>query len=190
MKKNQINIIAFTIFTVFLTATGQVRADLAAASGTLADVAVMAVQAMANLASAASGGDVDAITEAAKRAAAVDAAMAEAQEAYSALERAVAGNDQDAAAAMNDDLDAAHQKALDALNGVIPEPTPQSEHAKWVEGQKNTGGGPGRSYDPPNIYDRPWDTQGLRNFYQGLFGAFWESQGNRGRFGDRDATPE
>ncbi|MCF7817586.1 MAG: hypothetical protein K9M54_06870 [Kiritimatiellales bacterium] len=190
MKKNQFNITILSVVAVVLMASVPVRADLATASGTLAEVATLTVQAKANLASAANSGDVNAIADAAKRADAVDAAMAEAQDAFSALERAVAGNDQDAAAAASDDLDAARQKAFDALFGAVPEASPQSEHAKWVEGQKNTGGGPGRAYDPPNIYDRPWDTQGLRSFYQGLFGTIWESQGNRGGFNDRDATPE
>lgn len=193
MKKQQLGRMMVGAVALVLMASSPVRAaDLADASGTLAKVAVMAVQAKANLALAASGGDVNAIADAVKRADAVDAAMAEAQEAFSALERAVAGNDEDAAAAVSDDLDAARQKAFDALNGAVPEASPQSEHAKWVEGQKNTGGGPGRAYDPPNIYGRPWDTQGLRHFYEGLFGGFWSASGHGGGrgCGDFDATPE
>lgn len=193
MNKQQRKALVFSAFVAILMASSPVRAaDLAAASGTLADVAVMAGQAKVNLAKAASSGDVNAIADAVKRADAVDAAMAEAQDSFSALERADAGNDADAAAAASEDLDAARQRASDALNGAVPEASPQSEHAKWVEGQKNTGGGPGRSYDPPNIYDRLWDTQGLRSFYQGLFGSFWSASGYGGGhgYGDFDATPE
>jgi hypothetical protein len=150
----------------------------------------MVTQAKDNQANAAVGGDLAAIAEADKRAVAVDSAMAEAQAAFSALERAAEGNDEDAAAKAIDDLNAARQKASDALNGAVPEDSPQSEQAKWVEGQKNTGGGPGRAYDPPNIYDVPSQTQGLRQFYQGLFGNFWQASAFGGSlgFGDFDAT--
>lgn len=172
---------------------GQAQAaDLADASGILADIAVMAVQAKANLAVAANSGDVDAIAEAVKRADAVDAAMSEALAAYNALETATEENDDDAAEEAFADMETARQKANDALNGAVPEATPASMHSLWKESQKNTGGGPGRSYDPPNIYDRPWHSQGLRHFYQGVFGTAWSASANGGShvFGDRDATPE
>lgn len=170
-----------------MTALVQAQAvDMAAASGILADIAVMAVQAKANLAVAANSGDVDAIADATKRADAVDAAMAEALEAFATLE-----NNPDDIGAI-EDMEAARQKADDALNGAVPEATPESMHVLWKESQENTGGGPGRAYDPPNIYDRPWHSQGLRHFYQGVFGNAWSASAHGGShvFGDRDATPE
>ncbi len=169
-------------------------ADLATASGTLAEVSVLAVQAKADLASAAISGDVNAIADAVKRADAVDAAVADAQAAYSALERALASGDLDAAAAAAEDLAAAKQKADDALNGAVPEPTPKSAKEVWKEGQTNTGGGPGRAYDPPNIYDVPWQTAGLRSMYSSMFSTVFTASGgssaNSNSYGDSDATPE
>lgn len=164
-------------------------ADMAAASGTLADVAVMAVQAKANLAVAANSGDINAVSEAMKRADAVDSALASAQEALAALDIAKTPGDESAATSA---LDSARQKAFDALNGPVPEAVQPSVHDQWKESQTNTGGGPGRAYDPPNIYDVPWQTQGLRHFYQSMFGNFWSasSHGGSHSFGDRDATPE
>jgi hypothetical protein len=117
-----------------MTALVQAQAvDMAAASGILADIAVMAVQAKANLAVAANSGDVDAIADATKRADAVDAAMAEALEAFATLE-----NNPDDIGAI-EDMEAARQKADDALNGAVPEATPESMHALWKESQENTG---------------------------------------------------
>lgn len=161
-------------------------ADRAAAAADLAEISVISVQSKGNLAGDALGGDIDAIAESGKRSDAVDAAVAEGQQAHSAIERAVSGGDVDAADSAAEDLKAALQKAKDALDGVIPE-TKGDKHAEWKDSQTNTGSGPGRAYDPPNIYNRPWETQGMQNFYQGLWGSVWAS--GRGT-GDRDATPE
>ncbi len=122
MKKYHFNKIGLAVCVAGLFSSVQVGAiDLAAASGLLADVAVISAQSSSALAAAANSGDVEAIVEAQNRADAVDSAMAEAQEAYAAMERAVAGGDEDAAAAAAEDLTAAQQKAGDALNGVFPE---------------------------------------------------------------------
>jgi hypothetical protein len=175
MKKQYLKYMGLLTCVATLLIAGQaLAADLAAASGVLADVAVISTQASADLA-VATGRGVDAITEAQKRAAGVDAAMGDAQDAYTAMERAVAGGDEDAATAAKEDLDAAHQAAQDALGGAAPDAVPQSKHDQWKESQTNTGGGPAKAYDPPNIYDIPSQTQGLRQFYQSLFGHFWSS---------------
>ena len=181
MKNNQFNKMALLCAMVFSVSTLVQAANLAEASGTLAEVAVTVAEASTQLAAAASGGDLEAIAEAQKRAAAVDAAMGDAVEAYAALE-----NGDESAAAR---LDEALQRATDALNGVIREESEESKHAKWKKDQENAGGGPGRAYDPPNIYDVPWETDGLRSFYQGLFGNLWGSS-SFGGGRDRDATPE
>jgi hypothetical protein len=162
---------------------------MAAASGILANVSVMAVQAKADLADAASSGDVAAIAEATKRADAVDAAVADAQAAYAAMEHALAGDDADAAASASDDLEAAQQRASDALNGgAIPDAVQKSAQDVWKESKTNTGGGPGQ----PNVYDVPWQTQGMRSLYTSLFGSFWTSSSRGGTLDDGagDATPE
>jgi hypothetical protein len=182
MKNNQLNKMGLLVCAVVFSITASVQAaDLAKASGTVAGVAVKVAEANTQLAEAASGGDLAAIAEAQKRANGVDAAMSDAVEAYTALE----GGDESASEALNEAL----QQATDALNGVISEESKQSKHAKWKKGQENTGGGPGHAYDPPNIYDVPWETAGLRSFYQGLFGNLWGSS-SFGGGRDRDATPE
>lgn len=169
----------------------QVRAaDMAGASGVLAEVSVMAVQAKAGLASAANSGDVKAISDAVNRADAVDAAVADARSAYAAMERAAAGGDEDAAAASADALEAARQAASDALNGVVPEAVQKTAQEIWKESTTNTGGGPGSAYDAPNIYDVPWQTQGMRSLYTALFGSFWSASGQTSPGDDYDATPE
>ena len=109
MKKQQYRKIALFVSVAALAASMQVSvADMASASGVLSSVAVIATQANANLAVAANAGDnMGAIADAQKRVAAVDSAMAEAQEAYATLE---SGNEAGAA-----DLEVARQKAEDAL---------------------------------------------------------------------------
>ncbi len=165
-------------------------ADMAAASGVLAEVSVMAVQAKAGLADAANSGDVKAIADAVSRADAVDSAVADARDAYAAMERAAAGGDEDAAAAAADSLEAARQKASDALKGIVPEAVQKTAKEVWKDSTSNTGGGPGNAYDPPNIYDVPWQTQGMRSLYTSLFGNFWSASGQTSPGNDFDATPE
>lgn len=169
-----------------MVSTSMAAVDPAAAAGNLAEIGSISVSAKANLSEAASGGDVDAIAEAGKRSDAVDAAMAQAQEAYSEMERALANGDEDTAKSAADDLMSSLEKAADALNGVIPEEVVNAVK-EWKESKKNTGGGPGRPYDPPNMYDVPWNSQVMRNFYQNQFGNAWQSGVSPA---DRDATPE
>lgn len=172
-----------------MTALSQAQAaDMAAASGMLAEISVMAVQAQANLAAAASVGDLNAIADAAGRADAVDAAMKEAQQAYAALENAA---DEAAATAASASLNAAHQKATDALNGVVVDKSSQEE---WKDSTTNTGGGPGDAYDTPNIYEVPWQSDGLKSVSTAMFNSVNSSSGgssaNSNSYGDGDATPQ
>jgi hypothetical protein len=192
MKKHLFNKMGLFACGAALAVSVQTRAaDLASASGVLADIAVMVTQSSEGLASAANGGDVNATADAQKRSDAVNAAMTEGQEAYAAIENAVAAGDDDAAASASDDLDSAWQKAYDALNGAVPE---LSEHAKWEESQKNTGGGPGRAYDPPNIYYDPSHSPNMQALSADLFGNIMSASMNGSDperdGGDRDATPE
>jgi hypothetical protein len=171
-------------------------ANIAAASGMLADIGAIVVQAKQNLAIAAGTGNVDAIAEASTRADATDKAMAEAMDAFAALERADIGGDDDAAESAMEDVASALRNATEALSGAIPEPTTTSERAAWKESQTNTGGGPGGAYDPPNIYNVPWHSQNLQAFYQSAFSQVWSSssfgsgRGVGDRFLDSDATPQ
>ncbi len=164
--------------------------DQASSAADLAELAALSVQSKANLSGAALGGDIDAIADASMRSDAVDAAMAQAQEAHTAMERALANGDEDAAQSAVEDLQASKQNALDALNGVIPDALAQKAQDIWKESQKNTRGGPGKPYDAPNIYNNVWDTEGMSSFYQSLWGNFWASGRTSGHRGDKDATPE
>lgn len=193
MKKTFVKNLKFVVTaTVVVTTQIALAADLAEAAGDMAEISTLSVQAKKNLVDDALGGNIDAIAESTKRSDAVDAAVAQGQEAQSEIVKAVQGGDNDAADSAADDLKSAVQKARDALDGVIPEPSATSKHAAWKKSQENTGGGPGRAYDPPNIYNDPSMSQGLQSFYQGLFGNFWGSSafGDSRGFGERDATPE
>jgi hypothetical protein len=190
--KKQLSFEQALIFGATLVIGLQAHAvDQAAAAADLAEIAMISVQSKANLAGDALGGNIDAVAESGKRSDAVDAAMSQGQESHSAMERAVAGGDDDAAQSAVEDLKASKQKALDALNGVIPESlAAKSVHDKWKESKKNSGGGPGNGYDAPNIYEKAWQTQGMRATYQGLWGSLISSGVTTGSAGDRDATPE
>lgn len=190
MKKYHFNNMGLAVVAMVLVFTAQVSfSDLASASGLLADVAVMATQSSSALAAAANSGDVEAIAEAQKQVNAVDSAMAEAQEAYASMEREIAAGNIDAAASAEEDLVAAQQKASDALGGVFPQEGSQA----GATGDQNQAdaGGPGREDDPPNIYDTPWESDGLRSAKQGMFGVAWSASSQGGSsYGERDATPE
>lgn len=174
------------LFAASLLALPASAVDQAAAAADLAGIAAISVQSKANLSEAALGGDVDAIAEAGKRSDAVDASMAQAQEAYSEVERFSASGDEDAAQSAMDDLAAALEKAKDALEGVIPEEVVDAVK-EWKNSKKNTGGGPGRPFDPPNMYDIPWHSQTMRDHMTEHWNNFWSSGCNPH---DKDATPE
>lgn len=158
--------------------------DQVAAAAELANIATLSVQSKANLSEAALGGDVDAIAEATKRADAVDVSMAQAQEAYSAMERAVASGDEDAAQSAADDLKTAVENAINALSGIIPD-----EVISAVNQLKANviAGGPGRPGVPPNMYDIPWNSDQMRSFYTAQFANLW---GSATTPFDSEATPE
>ena len=183
---NTLHTLNLACAAVALSAVGAYAVDQAAVAADLAGTAVVVVQSKAGLADAASGGNIDAIAEAAKQSDAIDAAMAEGQDAYAAMERAIESGDEDAAQAAADDVKSSLAKAIDAANGVIPEEVVDAVK-QWKESATNTGGGPGKPYDPPNMYDVAWDSAGMQSFYQNHFGNVWSS----GRTpGDKDATPE
>lgn len=179
-----------TLSTICLTgmlcATMASAVDQAAAAGDLANIEAISVQAKADLAAAALAGDVDAIAEAGKRADAIDGAVAQAAAAYATLETELANGNEDAAQSAADDLKAAVQNAMDALKGVIPQDVMDAAK-KQKQSRKTSAGGPGRPFDPPNMYDVPWNSQGMRDFYQSSFGNLWMSGVNPS---DKEATPE
>jgi len=207
MKKYPLHKLSMVILAACMVTCAQVRAaDLAGASGAFAEIAALSGQAAVNLAMAALRGDVVLIAEAAKRADAVDAALVEAVDAYATLEGAAPNDD---AGLPAEALVAAQQKAYDALYGTLPDKVAESFRARRGEGRGGARGGEGRggragrgggsreAYDPPNLEGVPWKSEGLRSFYQDLFGDFWNASafGSGGGFGsgglgDHDATPE
>lgn len=191
MKKHLTKNIGITFVSALMLA-GHVNAlDQAAAAADLAEIAVISVQSKAKLAGAALGGDVNAIGESGKRSDAADAAMSQGQKAYSEMERALKGGNNDLAQSAAEGLQASKRNALGALNGVFPASrSTQSSHKKFSKSQKHTGGGPGRAHSPPNIYDKSWNTKGMSAFYQSLWGTFWSSGVTSGGRGDKDATRE
>lgn len=164
--------------------------DLAEAAAVMAEVESMAVHAKANLASAALGGDTDAVAEAQKRSDAIDAAVAAVRTAYAQFERDFTNGDMDAAATSGDDMAGLLVQVKDALMGAVPEVA--MDQSQEAGDEEMAGGAPGDPNDPPNIYEVPWKSQGIKAYYQGLFGEFWNASafGHGQGFGDRDATPE
>ncbi len=165
-------------------------ADLAEAAGVMSEVESMSVSAKAALAKAAVEGDTEAIAEAKKRSDAIDAAVASARDAFARLELGVKEENPDATATAEDDLAAALVLVRDALMGAIPED--MVAEAAGDESGKIAGGKPGDPYDPPNVHEVPWKSQGIKAYYQSLFGEWWNASafGHGTGFGDGDATPE
>jgi hypothetical protein len=178
------------LFSISMIASAVDRAEI---TGDVAKLHEISVSGLKNVSDSALGGDPGAIQENMTRSHAIDAAVAAGMGEHQKYENALSAGDEDAAAAHADNVKTQVQKAEDALSGALPEDTKQmTSHEQWKESKTNTGSGPGRAYDPPNIYDVPWESQGVRSFYQSLWGNFWASSGGGGarRPGDRDATPE
>ena len=165
-------------------ATTASAVDQAAAAANLAAVSAISVQANANLSTNALSGDVDGIADWGDRCDALDAVAAQAAEAYARIESELASGNEDEAQSAYDDLKTALENAKNAFGGIIPPINPVDPKD---DGKKNSAGGPGRPYDPPNMYDVPWNSQNMRDFYQSHFGNFWMS-GIAPR--DQEATPE
>lgn len=159
--------------------------DRAGAAAVLAEINAISVIAKSNLGESTKK-TLDDIAEAQKRSDAVDATVSQANEAYLELERAIANNNQDEAKSAFENLLESLVNAVQALNGDIPDEV-VSAVKQWKESKKNTGAGPGKPYDPPNMYDIAWNSQTMRDFYTSHFGNFWGSGVNPT---DKEATPE
>ncbi len=159
--------------------------DQMAAAADLVRIGTVSVQVKADLAKASLNGDVEAIAKADKRSGSVDAAMARAEKAYSTMERAVASGDEAAAQSAATKIKEI-EKALNALGEAVTKMV-ASEQVKQTA---NTGEKLGHADDAPNMYDVPWQTDLMRDLYQGLWGNLWASGRVDGGFGDKDATPE
>jgi hypothetical protein len=112
----------------------------------------------------------------------VDKAVEAGREALAEMELAMDNGDTEAADAAEAKLAEALLQARNALLGIFPVTVAAAEPGD--DGEKD--------YDPPNIYDVPWKSQGIRAYYESLYGSFNDASafgGQRG-FGDRDATQE
>ena len=176
MKKVALGFVSVVVLASIVYAA----VDMPVASGLVSDVSVMAVQAKADLAQAASSGDIQAITLATKISATIDKALANAQEAYAAIEKAVANGNEKAAAKAAEKLAKAVEVAKAAVNGDLP---------KLAETQGNDQSVGAGAYDVPNIYEKPWDSAGLRSVYSSLFNEVLAASGGSMEFIEGDATP-
>lgn len=170
---------------------GQSKAvDLAESAEVMGEVESMSVSAKAAIAEAALGGDTEAIAEAQKRSDAIDAAVAMARDAFASMKLSIESGNIDAAETAEDELAAALNMVADALMGAIPEEMTASDETGSAEQQ--AAGEPDDSEDPPNIHEVPWKSQGIKAYYQSLFGQWWNASafGHGNGFGDGDATPQ
>jgi len=173
---------------VFVLAGRSAAVDLAEAAGVMAEIEAMAVSAKAAIADAAvSDGDVVA---AQTRSDAIDSAVAQARDAFANMELSIQNGDMDAAETAEDELAAALVLVRDALMGAIPEAMAETGGEEGEAGQSE--GEAGDADNPPNIHEVPWKSQGIKAYYQSLFGDWWNASafGHGKGFGDGDATPE
>jgi len=182
MTKFPTLLLTATLGSVALTATA---ADPATAAGELAEIASISVKSKTALSDAALAGDVEAIAEAKKRSDAVDAAMAQAQQAYLNMESALERGDTDAADAASEELKSALSNAVASYDGVVSEEVQQAV-AEW-QSDREKSGAKGKPYDPVNVYEVAWDSARMKAFYQNQFANFWES-GVLPQ--DKESTPE
>ncbi|MBN2786555.1 MAG: hypothetical protein JXR25_17190 [Pontiellaceae bacterium] len=163
-------------------------ADLASAAGLLAEIEAKSVAAKAMIAAAGLKGDVDQLAAAKKSSDAIDVVCAAARKAYAAIELAVKNGDAESAASAEENMKDALLLLSGAMSGKIPEGLAEKMRAE--QGQAKASGK--TAGNPPNINDVPWQSQGLRSFYEQAFGNFWNASsfGSGSVFGDSDATPE
>jgi len=157
--------------------------DVAEATSVLADLQALAVKAQKIITDGAVAKDLDAIAEGQKRSAAIDEAINAGLEALADMEQAVAVGDEAAAQAAEDALAAALSQAKDALSGILPEETAAAEEEAVDEPEAEEG--------LPNTYDKPWQSEGIRAYYQSLFNSFNEASSYGGEKVinvDEDAT--
>lgn len=186
MKKNmKSKIFSLVLLSGMICLVQANAASMADASAVMADIDALAVQAHANVAQAAASGDTAATEEAMKRSDAINFLVNNAQAALAQVEAALENGNEAAADEAMEDLDGTYEMSLNALQGIIPENLASGT-------SEDSGGAPGDPANPPNINDVPWQTDGMRSYYDGLFNQFWSASafGGGEDFGEADATPE
>lgn len=166
MQKHHYSKIGLIACIAVFAASLQVRADMAEASGILADIFVAATQASTDWAKAGSAKPFDGekVAKAEADMKTVDDAIAAALEAYAALE--TPGGDDDA------DM----QKLRNARQLALGEDTPPSASIE--------------DFTPfPNIDAVPWETDGLKNLHNKLYQIKKSASAEGGSdFAERDFT--
>ena len=190
MKAIQLKYVAVTGLLVLGLANQSFAADATEAARTaevieaaavMVDLQSLVVQSRLNAVNDLPGGDVDldAVEERDKQSAEVDAAVAAGNEAVAAMNLANENGDAEAFDAAKADLAEALVQARNALLGILPATAAAADPGDDSE----------QDLDPPNIYDDPWESQGIRAYYQSLFVVFNEASSyDQGT--DTDATQE
>ena len=178
MKRNILNMVGCVVClaTVFAATQASAVVDKAASVGKLADLGAVVTQAHKALAEATEGGDAIAVADAKKRAEAAEAAMAAGKVAYGALMAALEIGDEAAAEAAAESLASALEAGINALAGVFPQ-----------EEQGGALGEPEKEGKVPNIFRKPWESDGEKAVKDGGFGIELDANGTF-EDGGSDAT--
>jgi len=187
MKAKQLKYIAVAGVLALSLANNSFAVDVAESSSVLEDLESLVLKAQKIIAAGAATKDLDAIEVGKQQAAAIDDAVKAGRQALADMEQAVADGDESAAQDAEDALAAALGQAKEALTGVLPEKVAdEGEDETAVEPEQETG--------LPNIYDEPWQSEGIRAYYQSLFNSFNDASSYGGDkvvdFDDEEATPQ
>ena len=183
MKAKQLKYIAVAGVLALSLANHSFAVDVAESTSVLEDLESLAVKAQKIIAEGALDKNLDTVEEGGMRWAAITNAVEAGRVALADMEQAVADGDESAAQDAEDALAAALGQAKEALSGVLPEKM-ADEGETAVEPEQETG--------LPNIYDEPWQSEGIRAYYQSLFNSFNDASSYGGDkvmdFDDEDAT--
>jgi hypothetical protein len=191
MKTIQFKCVAIALISALSLASQSFAVDVAEAASVMADLDTLAIQAKANLANA-SLNNLGATDEANQQSVAIDEAVEAGREALADMEQAVANGDDEAAEAAEDALASALRQAKAVLAGVLTAAVATSSDEQADESQDDSGEEPEGGWGSPNIYDQPWQTTGIRAYYESLFGAFQDASGfgDQKAFGNQNTTPD
>jgi hypothetical protein len=169
MQKQKYSKLGLITCIAILAASIHVHADMATASGILADIAAKTTQANNTLAAAAASGNQEAIIAAQAQVNAVATASQDAVNAYTAMEQA-GGNDP----AAEQQIQEAQNAAATAMGATPPAETPAP-------------GGQGNALPNPDTI--LWESPQLQQVYQSLFNIVQSASAQGGtEFAEFEAT--
>ncbi|MDF7800510.1 hypothetical protein P4C99_13615 [Pontiellaceae bacterium B1224] len=183
-KLTKITLSSFCLTGMLCATMASAQVDQAAVAADLGSINNISTQASNALTKEANAKPVDteALAEAQKRSEAISGLAEQAKSLAATMLSQLANGNEDAAQATADEIKATVGKAKDALQGVIPQEVMDVANSKG-----ESVSGPGFPFDPPNMYDVPWQSQEMQAFYQNYFGTLWMSGVNPP---DLEATPE